>query len=562
MNTDFRRDLILTIAWVILLICVVLCLNLPWTPVFKELESDSSVYAYIGSAIAHGQVLYRDVWEQKPPVGLYLNALAIMLYGQNPWSIWWLNSLWIAISTVLFFLLIKKMFGLPAGMIASSFFVVAVMIPDIFQGGNLMEIYGLLPQVLLIGATFAFFRTRLNRWVVVAGIIACISFLTKQTTIALSITSMVAIGLISLLERDWKALGYRILCFAIGLFGLFVVTLLYWKYLGALDQYLAGVFLYSLSYVGVGAPILWSLKNTVLNVFPRLLISKLFYIAAFAVLPYLIENFKWFWLRINPRRPKSSQSEARIDPAEATMLAVILAMPMELAFTSLGGRNLGHYFVSLIPATATAIGYIFWKVILFLRSRQINFKASRTWSGIISVLLGLFSVYWLMIALAGELPSRSQLAGISDIFSRKYEMGPLPKFILANTEPNDPVLVWQIHLFNNFITNRRPPQRVIFPGELFISSGGIKSGLNEFNDELEANPPELIIVQKESSIGLPFVNVPVDQMCPQGECLPEMAAAMKNPDTIMELQKLREFFLDHYKLETQIYDWLIYKRIQ
>jgi hypothetical protein len=562
MNTDSRKDLIFTIAWIILLISVVLCLNLPWTPVFRQLESDSSVYAYIGSTIAHGQVLYRDVWEQKPPVGLYLNALAIMLYGQNPWSIWWLNLLWIAISTALFFLIIKKMFGLPSSVIASGFFVVAVMIPGIFQGGNLMEIYGLLPQVLLIGVTFTFFQTRLNRWVVVAGIIACISFLTKQTTISLSISSMMAIGLISLLEREWKSLGYRILCFAIGLMGLFVVTLLYWKYLGALDQYLAGVFLYSLSYVGVGAPVLWSLKNTVLNVFPKLLISKLFYIAAFAVLPYLIKNINWFWQRINPKRPKSSQAEARIDPAEATMLAVILAMPMELAFTSLGGRNLGHYFVSLIPATATAISYIFREMILFLRSRQINFKASRTWSGIISVLLGLCSMYWLVIALVEELPSQSQLAGLPEIFSRKYEMGPLPKFILANTEPNDPVLVWQIHLFYNFITNRHPPQRVIFPGELFISSGGNTSGLTEFNDELEANPPKLIIVQKESSIGLPFVNVPVDQMCPQGACLPEMAAAMKSSDTLSELQRLRDYFLKNYVLDTQIYDWLIYKRLQ
>jgi hypothetical protein len=562
MADETRKDLIVTIAWVVLLIGIVLCLNLPWTPVFKELESDSSVYAYIGSAITHGQVLYRDVWEQKPPVGLYLNAFAIMLYGQNPWSIWWLNSLWIANSTVLFFLLIKKMFGLPAGMIASSFFVVAVMIPGIFQGGNLMEIYGLLPQVLLIGVTFAFFRTRLNRWVVVAGIIACISFLTKQTTISLSITSLVAIGLISLLEREMKALGYRILCFAIGLIGLFVVTLLYWKYLGALDQYLAGVFLYSLSYVGVGAPILWSLKNTVLNVFPRLLISKLFYIAAFAVLPYLIENFKWFWLRINPKRPKSSQSEARIDPAEATMLAVILALPMELAFTSLGGRNLGHYFITLIPATATAIGYIFWKAVLLLKNPQINFRTSRTWAGMLSVLLSLFSLFWLVSTVAREIPTKAQLVSITNIFSQKYEIGDIPRYILANTEPEDPVLVWHIHLYNNFVTNRRPPQRVIFPGELFISSGGEKSGLAEFNEELENNPPRLIMFQKDSSIGLPFVNVPVDQMCPRGACLPEMANAMESTETISELQKLREFFLENYSLDTQIHDWLIYKLIR
>ena len=559
---ESRKGWIATRTWMVLLIALIIWLNLPWTPTFKALESDSGVYAYIGSAISRGQVLYRDVWEQKPPIGLYLNALAISILGQNPWAIWWLNTIWIIISAELFFLLAKKMFGLISGVISSAIFAVAVMVPSIFQGGNLMEIYGLLPQVLAIWVTYAFFRTGRNRWVVLAGFIACISFLTKQTTISLSVASLLAIGAFSLLQRETRSLLPRVIRFAVGLFIPFTLTILYWNYVDALNQYLAGILFYSFSYVNVGAPFLWSIKNTFINVFPKMLISRLYYIATAAFFVFLLENIKWFWQQVSPRRQGNLPKIVMIDPTEATMLAVFIALPLELVLTSLGGRNLGHYFISLIPATVTIIGYAFNKAIVFLRNRQKGYRSLHTWAGIISIFIGLFSLFWLAAALPSEVPTRAELQDFSNIYSGKYEINEIHKYILTNTNQDDSVLVWHIALYNNFITGRKPPQRVVFPGELFIPNGGQKSGLTEFIDEVEGNPPKLIIVQKVSSIGLPFVNVPVEDICPDGACLPEMASAMKSPETVSELKILREFFLNNYIFDKQIYDWLIYKRLE
>jgi hypothetical protein len=166
----------------------------------------------------------------------------------------------------------------------------------------------------------------------------------------------------------------------------------------------------------------------------------------------------------------------------------------------------------------------------------------------------------MVAAAAGEMPTRAQLTALPNIFSRRYENGAMLNYILASTGPDDPVLVWHIHLEINFILNRRPPQRILFPAQLFLPSGGSRSRLAEFLDEMDANPPKFIIVQTTSSIGLPFVNVPVDQMCPAGACIPEMAAAMKRPNTGIELQELRDYFLAHYTLNTQFDDWLVYKR--
>jgi len=147
------------------------------------------------------------------------------------------------------------------------------------------------------------------------------------------------------------------------------------------------------------------------------------------------------------------------------------------------------------------------------------------------------------------------------VFRGQYEMDDLQKYIIATTAPTDAVMVWHIHVGLNFITDRRPPQRVLFPANLFTSANTSRSGFSEFLKEFEKAPPTLIIVQKVSSLGLPFVNVPLEQMCPNGACMPEFAQAMKSPDIYSELQLFRQYFLEHYTLDTQIYDWLIYKHI-
>ena len=38
-----------------------------------------------------------------------------------------------------------------------------------------------------------------------------------------------------------------------------------------------------------------------------------------------------------------------IHPVELTMLAVFIALPIEIVFASLGARNFGHYYLTLLP---------------------------------------------------------------------------------------------------------------------------------------------------------------------------------------------------------------------
>ena len=557
----FSRQVIMTILWIFILVMIILLLNLPWSPTFVGLGPDSGLFAYVGNSILHGQLPYRDVWEQKPPIGLYLNALAVFLFGRNPWAIWWLNLIWVTLSATVLFLILKKMMGLIPGAIASLLFILAVMNPDIYLGGNSMEIYSLLPQIAIIGCTYYLFVTKRNYWAFLAGLATGIAFMTKQTTIALGISSFCIIVLISLLLHEFKPLWFRLAGFIAGFLLPVGIAITYWFAAGALSDFWDAVFLHSISYVAIGAPFLWSIKNTFLRIFPAFFISKLYILAALSFLLYLFENLRWFLGRIFPfRKENNLATGSTISPVELTMLAVFAALPLEIVFASLGGRNFGHYFISLIPAVTTAVAYACFKAITLLRRPRFGVINPQFWVAAGGIVLAGLSLIWMALALLKETPTRAQIASLPTVFSSQYPLGKLEQYIIDMTGPDDPVLIWHVHVGINFITDRRPPQTVLFPGNLFTSENTSRSGFLQFLKEFINNPPKLIVVQEVSSIGLPFVNVPVDKMCTKKLCLPELLLALQDPDIHTELDELRQYFLDHYTLDTHIDDWLIYGR--
>src|SRR4030066_1833144 len=118
--------IIISILAVSLTSVLVVWLNLTWRPDIASLPPDSGFYAYVGKAILNGQVLYRDVWDDKPPLGYYLNAVGQSIFGQTPWGVWWSSIAWILGCSVLLFLVIRKLFGRITAGIASAIFLVAL----------------------------------------------------------------------------------------------------------------------------------------------------------------------------------------------------------------------------------------------------------------------------------------------------------------------------------------------------------------------------------------------------------------------------------------------------
>ena len=51
----------------------------------EPLDCDEAAYAYIGHRLLKGDVMYRDLTENKPPLGYWLYALAVALGGSTSW---------------------------------------------------------------------------------------------------------------------------------------------------------------------------------------------------------------------------------------------------------------------------------------------------------------------------------------------------------------------------------------------------------------------------------------------------------------------------------------------
>ena len=122
------------------------------------------------------------------------------------------------------------------------------------------------------------------------------------------------------------------------------------------------------------------------------------------------------------------------------------------------------------------------------------------------------------------------------------------------------MLVWHIHLGINFVTDRKAPVRFLFPLNLFIPPNKENTKLEEYVNELEVHPPELILVQKPSSMSVPFVDDPLDTLC-NVYCNPEFEQAIEVPQIRQEWLRLQQFFYSHYELDQRIYDWTVYRKL-
>ncbi len=603
--------IIISILAVSLTSVLVVWLNLTWRPDVASLPPDSGFYAYVGKAILNRQVLYRDVWDDKPPLGYYLNAMGQAVFGQTPWGVWWSSIAWILGCTVLLFLVIRKLFGKFTAGIASAIFLMALMSPQIFQGGNLMEVYGLAPQIGVIGISYLFFTKNRNIWLpILAGVLTACAFLIKQPNIILGCASIFVMTISSISESKFREAVRTILGFMVGAVGLMAIVSLYWVWIGAWGELISGAIFQGISFVGDSQSHLKeNFFYTLIHIIPNLRIGSIYLIAMLSAGFFLLEKLNRVWLRqiLKTRRsifewcmlaavaaiplagnliwPSSWFGKfwiisifsfglyiwvrfARIRPRpefqpvfsslEWVWLIAVVSLPLELLMVSLVGGNAGHYFITMIPSIVLAIAYPIYRVVAAL---------TQTKRALISVLrnsayavLTVLVLIWGAASIIQDLPSEMYRNDLAGIFRGQSYLSTVEQYILQTTQPDDEVLVWHIHLGINFVTDRKAPARFLFPLNLFIPPNKENAKLEEYVNALELHLPELILVQKPSSMSVPFVDDPLEAMC-NVYCNPEFEQALEIPQIRQEWLRLQQFFYSHYGLDQRIYDWTVYRKL-
>jgi 4-amino-4-deoxy-L-arabinose transferase-like glycosyltransferase len=105
----------------------------------EPLGIDQSLWASAVRGMARGQLLYRDVWEQRPP-GIYFIYLAgFSLFGWTSAAVAWLDILAAAATTTLVWAIVRRLAGPVAGAAAAASYALFTVPAWLFSHGGFLE---------------------------------------------------------------------------------------------------------------------------------------------------------------------------------------------------------------------------------------------------------------------------------------------------------------------------------------------------------------------------------------------------------------------------------------
>jgi len=432
---------------------------------------DSGVFLYMGWRMLNGDVPYLNVWDHKPPVIFFINALGLFLGQGSRWGVWFLEFLFLLVATWVGFRLLKKSFGLATAVISTTLWLLTFEF--IYQGGNLTTEYTLPLQFLALALVYDVDSTGSKiRWLLI-GLLGGVVFMTKQVSIGI----WLAIGLYLLFQRlrsrQVSRLVKELFLMFLGVAIIILGFVVYFAYHHALSQFWDAAFAYNFVYASVGnkarlfsilmgvAPLTW------MGLFQFALIG---YFLALASVYFKENDFA----------------------SHSLVIIALIDLPLEVLLTSISGRSYPHYYMTLLPVLAFFSGVVFW----YFFSRISFLQKSRMTERI-------FVVAILMVFLwEGYSGYRKQVFAL-----RKVGNKAAVEYILSTTKSEDYVLLWGADSGINFFTQRRSPTRFVYQYPLYKENYTNEQMVVEFLDDIIHYQPKLIIDTHNKKT--PMYNFPV-----------------------------------------------------
>jgi Dolichyl-phosphate-mannose-protein mannosyltransferase len=192
----WRNALFLTTAFV--------ALRLP-TLLEPAWYSDDGTYADVGRALLHGAVLYRDVWDNKPPGMYWLAAGLISVVGPRALAFSALLSLLVGASALAAWRIGRRCGGAGTATIAALVAVVLMSLPNL-QGDVLnAELVG--AAAVLWAMVLLTHQGRTRRWrAIAAGALLALAFLVKAVFVVdMAAALAVPLWLVRSTAKPWRS---------------------------------------------------------------------------------------------------------------------------------------------------------------------------------------------------------------------------------------------------------------------------------------------------------------------------------------------------------------------
>jgi len=445
----------------VIVLLATLCVLLPVSPAFApSVGVDSGVFMYSGWRILNGEMPYGDLWDHKPPIVYYINALGLAISNGSRWGVWILELLSLFIAVFLCYKLIKKHFGELAAILTTYVWLVNLFF--IFQGGNQTEEWAL---PLQYGALILFLigEDKENKsWIyLLIGILGGLAFMTKQTAIGI----WLAIGtylLVSIIKNKEKKAALKSLALmTLGVASVILVIFAYFYFKGAWNEFWEVAFAYNFIYSKTQAG---SLLYRIKDFFNLKYISRhfIFSISILGIVSFIFSSKKGF------------NKQTRL-----LLILVSIDLVYETFLIHMTGNAFDHYFIHILPALSIFSGLTFsiWDD-YFTRSSSV--KISRPLIALVTMILLSYGVV--------------RYYGSYMLTYQTYFDGGAIQYSEKHTQPDESVYVWSdVDLRVNFFAKRICPTRYMNTIPLIRKGYVTEEMVNSFLDDLIQARPVLIM---------------------------------------------------------------------
>lgn len=314
---------------------------------------DEGVYQTLGMAIKNDKLLYRDIWDNKPP----LIYLLYSVFNSDQFATRTVSLIFGLLSVLVFFFLAKKLFASVGGskihFFATIIFAILFGLPliegNIANAENFMLLPILIAAFLIVNVSnFKFFalnplaslRLRDSDWrslgqalqLLTAGFLLSLAFLFKVVALFDFAAFTVFITIIKVRQRqslkNIKNIREQIVLLSVGFIIPVIATALFFLANGGLKDFLQATFIQNVGYVGYG--------NNFLIPYGLLFLKT---VILSALILYILKIRK-------------------ILSATTTFILIWFTFSLFNAFFA--ERPYAHYLLVVIPSFSLMVGLIFW----------------------------------------------------------------------------------------------------------------------------------------------------------------------------------------------------------
>jgi hypothetical protein len=542
-----------------LTVLFVLVVLLPVSPLHKTLLSrDAGVFQYIGWRINQGEVPYREIWDHKPPVIFWINALSLRITQKAGWGIWLLEVISLTAAVGLSLGLLRKLSGTANAVLATLIWSINLSL--VLYGGNFTTEFTLPLQFACLWLIWQAESQGRYGWRAAAlGVLAALLFFTKQTTVAIPLAWLVYVvgraALPSLRARrrteshceQSEAIptkseialqqplakikgGAQPLVITIGEFaaGAGVVTLAiagYFLSKGALADLWDAAFAFNFFYAQS------TLQERLLSI-----------LASFSYMD--AGGFVWLailgWAAVLPRLARQKDSS----PRQALWSVAAVALPLEFLLVGASGKVYYHYFITLIPVMAVFTAALFQMLFEFEEDKRVKPPADQSTKPASTGFR--FTRYWVAVVFGAAvvLGSYKAYAANWEEYDRRSEDSKIQQKVVKEiqklSEPEENVLAWGAEAGLNFLSLRRSPTRFVYQYPLYRGYAGeyaSMENIRRFFTDLEEDPPQVIVVPSYAGFNAQEFDI-----------------------KSAEIEAAFQAFVDHYTLTQEIGSFKIYTR--